>query len=109
MIAYLRGQLLEKSGDGVIVDVHGVGYRVALSQPSLAELPATGAPVTLRIHTHVREDALSLFGFTTPEEEELFHHLTTVSGVGPKLALNILSGMPPAELALAVAQGEVVR
>lgn len=109
MIAYLRGQLLDKDVDNVVVDVHGVGYRVSVSQTSLASLPAVGAQVQLRIHTHVREDALLLYGFTSADEEQLFHHLTTVSGVGPKLALNILSGMPPAELATALAHGEHAR
>jgi Holliday junction DNA helicase RuvA len=109
MIGYLRGTLADKGVDTVIVDVHGVGYRVLVSQTSLASLPAVGAGCELRIHTHVREDALSLIGFVTPDEEELFHHLTTVSGVGPRLALNILSGMQPAELAHAVASGEIAR
>lgn len=109
MIGYLRGTLSDKGADTVIVDVHGVGYRVSVSQTSLAALPAVGAACELRIHTYVREDAIALFGFGTADEEELFHHLTTVSGVGPKLALNILSGMPPAELAHAVASGEIVR
>lgn len=109
MIAFLRGQLLEKSADSVVIDVHGVGYRAVISQTTYVAMPAIGSPLSLRIHTHVREDALLLFGFATPEEEELFHHLTTVSGVGPRLALNILSGMPPAELAHAVAHGEIAR
>jgi Holliday junction DNA helicase RuvA len=109
MIAYLRGQLLDKGVDAVVIDVHGVGYRVTISQTTLASLPETGAQAQLRIHTHVREDALALFGFATPEEEELFHHLTSVSGVGPKLAMNILSGMPPQELAHAIANDEIAR
>jgi Holliday junction DNA helicase RuvA len=109
MIAYLRGQLHEKGLDSVIVDVHGVGYRVTLSQTSLAALPESGAVVQLRIHTHVREDVIALYGFVTAEEEELFHYLTTVSGVGPKLATNILSGMQPTELAHALATGELAR
>ncbi len=109
MIAYLRGQLLEKAPDGVVVDVHGVGYKVALSQSSLKALPDAGAPVELRIHTHVREDAILLFGFTSPEEQELFGHLTTVSGVGPKLALNILSGLPAPDLAHAIASNDLAR
>jgi Holliday junction DNA helicase RuvA len=109
MIGYLRGQLFEKSFDGAIIDVHGVGYRVTLSQTSLAALPEVGAAVQLRIHTHAREDALLLFGFMTAQEEELFHLLNTVSGVGPKLALNILSGMQPTELAHALAGKELAR
>jgi Holliday junction DNA helicase RuvA len=109
MIAYLRGPILDKGADSVVIDVHGVGYRVTVSQTSMAALPEVGASVQLRIHTHVREDALALFGFATSEEEELFHHLTAVSGVGPKLALNILSGMQPQELAYAIAHDEVAR
>ena len=109
MIAYLRGTVLDKSADAVVVDVHGVGYRVAVSNTTMATLPAIGAPTQLRIHTHVREDALALFGFATQEEEELFHHLTAVSGVGPRLGLNILSGMAPSELAHAIAHNELAR
>ena len=109
MIAYLRGQLLEKELDSVVVDVHGVGYRCTVSQNTLADLPAEGGNVSLRVHTHVREDAIVLFGFSSREEEELFGHLTGVSGVGPKLAVNILSGMQPRELALSIAQGEIAR
>lgn len=109
MIAYLRGQLHEKNVDSVIIDVHGVGYRCTVSQNTLADLPAVGASTELRVHTHQREDALVLFGFSTQDEEQLFHYLTTVSGVGPKLAMNILSGMQPRELALSIAQGEIAR
>ena len=109
MIAYLRGQLLDKGADHVIIDVHGVGYRANVSQSTLAAMPAVGASTQLRIHTHVREDAIALFGFATEGEEELFHHLVSVTGVGPKLALTILSGMAPEELALALAQGELAR
>lgn len=109
MIAFLRGQLLEKDVDAVVVDVHGVGYRCTVSQLTMSELPAEGGQVQLRVHTHVREDALLLYGFTTRDEEELFHHLTQVSGVGPKLAITILSGMAPRELAVAIGQGEIAR
>lgn len=109
MIAFLRGQLLDKGIDSVVIDVHGVGYRCTVSQNTLADLPAEGAACQLRVHTHVREDALLLFGFSTAEEEELFHQLTTVSGVGPKLAMNILGGMQPRELAISITQGEIAR
>ena len=109
MIARLAGLLLEKRADAAIIDVQGVGYLVHLSQQSLGKLPAEGARAQLRTYTHVREDALQLFGFTTPEEEELFHLLIAVSGVGPRLALNILSGMPAAELATAILNGELSR
>lgn len=109
MIARLLGKLLE-TGDGhAIVDVGGVGYRVHLSKLSLAALPARGEGVALRTFTHVREDALELFGFTTEEEEAVFRALIEVKGVGPRAAQNILSGIEPRELAKAVAQGDVAR
>ncbi|GAC1597235.1 MAG: Holliday junction branch migration protein RuvA [Myxococcales bacterium] len=109
MIARLTGTILEKRVDGAIVDVQGVGYLVHLSLQSLSKLPPEGARAQLRCYTHVREDALQLFGFLTAEEEELFHLLISVSGVGPKLALNVLSGMPAAELAVALLHGELAR
>ena len=109
MIARLSGVVLEKSGDSAVLDVQGVGYRVHLSLQSMAQLPPEGARAQLRCHTHVREDALQLFGFLTAEEEELFHLLISVSGVGPKLAVNILSGMPATELATAILHGEIAR
>lgn len=109
MIARVAGMLLEKRFDAAVVDVGGVGYLVHLSQQSLAALGPPGAAVTLRTYTHVREDALALFGFATEEEERLFAMLIDVSGVGPKLALNILSGMPALELARALVGGELAR
>jgi Holliday junction DNA helicase RuvA len=108
VIARLEGVLIEKRGDAAVVDVQGVGYLVHLSLQSAARLPE-GGRVQLRCHTHVREDALQLFGFVTAEEEELFHLLISVSGVGPKLAVNILSGMPASELAAAILHGELAR
>ncbi|HEX4384939.1 MAG TPA: Holliday junction branch migration protein RuvA [Myxococcales bacterium] len=108
MIARLDGVLLEKRGDALIIDVQGVGYLVHVSLQSAARLPE-GGRVQLRCYTHVREDALQLYGFATPEEEELFHLLISVSGVGPKLAVNILSGMPASELAAAILHGELAR
>ena len=110
MIARLSGTLLEKRPDGaVVVDVQGVGYLVHVSLQSLTHLPPEGGRAELRCHTHVREDALQLYGFLTPEEESLFHLLVSVSGVGPRLGLNILSGMPPTELATAILHGELLR
>ena len=109
MIARLAGTLLEKRGDGAIVDVGGVGYVVHLSLQSMARLPAEGAEVRLRTYTHVREDALQLFGFATEDEERLFQLLIAVSGVGPRLAQTILSGMPASELAEALIAGEIAR
>jgi len=109
VIARLSGILLEKRGDEAVIDVEGVGYLVHLSLQSMSRLPPEGGRVQLRCHTHVREDALQLFGFATPEEEELFHLLISVSGVGPRLGLNILSGMPAPELASAILHGELAR
>ena len=109
MIARLSGTILEKRGDAAVVDVQGVGYLVHLSLQSLGKLPAEGARAQLRCYTHVREDALQLFGFVSAEEEELFHLLISVSGVGPRLAQNILSGMPATELATAILHNEIAR
>src|SRR5205823_6140261 len=109
MIARLSGVLLEKHSDTAVVDVQGVGYLVYLSHQSMARLPSEGSRAQLRCYTHVREDALQLYGLATAEEEELFHLLISVSGVGPKLAVNILSGMPAPELASAIRHGELGR
>ncbi len=109
MIARLSGTLLEKRGDLAVVDVGGVGYLVHVSLQSAARLPAERGPVNLRTYTHVREDALQLFGFATEEEERLFLLLIEVSGVGPRLAQTILSGMPAGELAAALVGGEIAR
>ena len=109
MIARLSGTVLEKRGDGAVLDVQGVGYLVHLSLQSMAGLPPEGGRAQLRCYTHVREDALQLFGFLSAEEEELFHLLISVSGVGPKLGINILSGMPATELASAILHGELAR
>jgi len=109
VIARLSGVLLEKRGDAAVVDVQGVGYLVYLSLQSMGKLPPEGGRAQLRCYTHVREDALQLFGFVTVEEEELFHLLISVSGVGPKLAVNILSGMPAPELASAILHNELAR
>ncbi len=109
MIARLAGKLLD-TGDGfAVVDVGGVGYLVHLSHLTLSSLPARGETVALRVYTHVREDALDLFGFATEEEEAVFRALIEVKGVGPRAAQNILSGIEARELAQAVASGDVVR
>ncbi|KIX10771.1 Holliday junction branch migration protein RuvA [Dethiosulfatarculus sandiegensis] len=102
MIARLKGVLISRHPDQVIVDVGGVGYRVFLSLTSFYELPQPGQEVELNIHTVVREDAIHLYGFTTGEEKSTFALLTSVSKVGPKLALSILSGITSAELWQAV-------
>ena len=109
MIARISGKLLEKRADAAVVDVGGIGYLVQVSLQSMARLPAEGAQAQLRTYTHVREDALQLFGFVTEDEERLFLLLIDVSGVGPRLALNILSGMPAGELAEALVAGEIAR
>ncbi len=109
MIARLTGLVEEKLDGAVILDVNGVGYLVHLSAASLAQLPPRGGRATLRIHTHVREDALDLFGFVTEEEQEVFRALVEVKGVGPRAAQNILSGIAPRELARAVADADVAR
>jgi len=109
VIASLSGIVEAKGPDEAVIDVNGVGYRVFLSERSLARLPAEGGRVKLRVRTVVREDALDLYGFTSQEEEELFLLLTSVSHIGPKVAINILCGMEPAELARSIASGDLVR
>jgi Holliday junction DNA helicase RuvA len=109
VIARLSGLVAEKGEDTAVVDVNGVGYLVHLSAASLLSLPPVGERVALRTITHVREDALDLFGFATGEEEDVFRALVQVKGVGPRAAQNILSGIEPRDLARAVAQGDVAR
>lgn len=94
MIASLNGTVLSKKPDRIIIDVNGVGYSVAVPLRSLGDIPDEGSTVFIHTYTHVREDALQLFGFTTEKERKLFSTLLGISGVGPKLALAILSGMP---------------
>jgi holliday junction DNA helicase RuvA len=109
MIALLRGQLLEKHPSRLIVDVHGVGYDVQVPVSTFYQAGDTGASVTLRIHTHVREDQIALFGFATALEHDLFERLIGVNGIGPKLALSVLSGIESADFVRAVEQGDVTR
>ncbi len=109
MIARLVGRLARKSPDALIVDVHGVGYRVMVSLNAFATLPNEGEPVELEIHTQMRENALELFGFLDRREKSLFAALLAVSGVGPRMALNILSGMPTGDLLDALGRGDVPR
>jgi holliday junction DNA helicase RuvA len=97
MIAHLRGKLLSKHPNQAVVDVSGVGYDVTISVPAFSELPAAGSEVSLFIHTHVREDLIALYGFLRTSEKQLFEKLITVSGIGPKLAITILSGIPAAD------------
>ncbi|MGB9236736.1 MAG: Holliday junction branch migration protein RuvA [Terriglobales bacterium] len=109
MIAHLRGTLLAKHPNQAIVETHGVGYDVVITVPTFSEMPAEGSEVGLHIHTHVREDALSLYGFLRLEEKRLFEKLLTVSGIGPKLAITILSGMAAEEMIAAIRGGDVAR
>jgi len=102
MIAHLRGRLFSKQPGQAIVKAGGVGYDVTISVPTFTALPREGAEVALFIHTHVREDALSLFGFMDRNEKRLFERLITVSGVGPKLAVTILSGLDPERTVAAI-------
>jgi len=107
VIAYLAGILLESEYSRCIIDVNGVGYEVAISLATFDKLPLPGNPVKLHVVTIVREDAISLFGFATPEEKGLFRALLGVSGIGGKLALSILGAMPPANFCGAIASGDV--
>ncbi|AAR34402.1 Holliday junction branch migration protein RuvA [Geobacter sulfurreducens] len=109
MIALLTGRLAHKSPDAIIIDVNGVGYRVQIPFSTYYELPEEGKTVSLSIHTHVKEDSISLFGFRTLAEKEFFQLLISVSGIGPKMARDILSNIQPEELAAAIVQGNLVR
>ncbi len=109
MIAHLRGRLLTKHPNQAIVDCAGVGYDVAISVPTFSDLPDLGAEVALFIHTHVREDALALYGFLRPEEKQLFERLISVSGIGPKLAITILSGMAADEMVGAIRGNDLAK
>jgi Holliday junction DNA helicase RuvA len=109
VIAHLRGRITEKQPNRIIVDVNGVGYDVFVPLSTFYGLGDPGSGVALRIHTHVREDALALYGFATPLEQDLFERLISVSGIGPRLALAVLSGMEPAELMRAIERSDVAR
>lgn len=109
MIAQLSGKLVHKQPNTIIIDVGGVGYEVTIPLSTFYELGETGSDVTLRIHTYVREDLIQLFGFRTGSEKELFLRLTSVSGIGPKLGITMLSGIPAAELIRAITASDVVR
>jgi Holliday junction DNA helicase RuvA len=109
MIAHLRGRLLSKHPNQAIIETGGVGYDVTISVPTFSELSAAGHEVALFIHTHVREDAIALFGFLRAEEKQLFEKLISVSGIGPKLAITILSGMPTPDMVSAIRGNDVAR
>jgi Holliday junction DNA helicase RuvA len=107
MIGSLRGRLVSKSPEGVLIDVNGVGYAVSVPVSILSGMPAEGNEVSLLIHTHVREDSIQLFGFLSANEKKTFVTLLGISGVGPKMALNILSGMAYNDFLAAVEQEDV--
>jgi Holliday junction DNA helicase RuvA len=107
MIARLTGTIVEKEDDRLIVDVGGVGYLTTVPRGTMVRAGEPGSEVSLHIHTHVREDTLALFGFLTSLEKELFERLISISGVGPKLAVTVLSGLSPEALAAAVRQGDL--
>ena len=109
MIAHLRGKLIARHPNQAIVETAGVGYEVVISVPTFSDLPPLGGEVALHIHTHVREDQLALYGFLKAEEKQLFEKLITVSGIGPKLAITILSGMAAAELGNAIRGNDLAR
>jgi Holliday junction DNA helicase RuvA len=102
VIAHLRGKLLSKRPNQVVLEAGGVGYDVVISVPTFTELPEAGREVALHIHTHVREDALALYGFLRADEKRLFERLIAVSGIGPKLAITCLSGMPTDQMVAAI-------
>lgn len=109
MIARLRGTLLEKTPSRIVIDVGGVGYDVLVPLSTFYGLGEPGAAVTLRVHTHVREDVIALFGFASSLEQDLFERLIAISGIGPKLALAVLSGIDPEELIRAIRTQDVAR
>jgi Holliday junction DNA helicase RuvA len=109
MIAHLRGLLLATSPGHAIVDCHGVGYEVTVSMNTFAQLPEAGIEVSLFIYTNVREDQIALFGFHLAEEKALFEKLLSVSGIGPKLAINILGGMNTLDLAATIRGGDATK
>jgi Holliday junction DNA helicase RuvA len=109
MIAHLRGTLLSKHPNQAVVEAAGVGYDVTISVPTFSDLPGPGSTVALHIHTHVREDQIALYGFLRPAEKLLFEKLITVSGIGPKLAITILSGMAAEEMVGAIRGNDIAR
>ena len=109
MIASLKGVLVHKSTDNIVLDVHGVGYGVVVSLGTFYQLPDIGGQVSLITHMHVAQDAVKLFGFLEHRDRELFRLLISISGIGPRLAVNILSGISPEELSGAISGGDIGR
>ena len=109
MIAHLRGKLISRHPNQAILETGGVGYDVTISVPTFSELPPLGSETCFHIHTHVREDQIALYGFLRPEEKQLFEKLITVSGIGPKMAITILSGMPADEMVNAIRNNNIAQ
>ena len=109
MIAHLTGKLTHKSPVAIIIDVNGVGYQVFIPLSTFYALPELESKISLGIHTHMREEALKLFGFYTIDEKKIFEKLITINKVGPKLALTILSGMPPADILSTIDSNDIVK
>jgi Holliday junction DNA helicase RuvA len=109
VIAHLRGRILEKHPNRIAVDVNGVGYDVFVPLSTFYGIGDAGGEIALRIYTHVREDTLALYGFATRLEQDLFERLIGISGIGPKLALAVLSGLEPYDLVRAIERGDVAR
>ena len=109
MIARLRGPLLEKTPEQVVLDINGVGYQAYISLPTYSSLPDLGVEVALDIHTHVREDAIQLFGFSTKRERSIFERLVQISGIGPRLAMTILSGSSVDDLVASIKREDLAR
>jgi len=109
MIAHLTGKLTHKSPVAIIIDVNGVGYQVFVPLSTFYALPELESKISLGIHTHMREEALKLFGFYTIDEKRIFEKLITINKVGPKLALTILSGMPPADILSTIDSNDIVK
>ena len=109
MIARIQGRLHFKSPEHLIIDLNGLGYQIQVPLSTFYELPDAGSTVALHIHTHVREDALQLYGFQSREEKQLFVQLIGISGIGPRLAVNILSGITPADFAETIYRGDLAR
>jgi Holliday junction DNA helicase RuvA len=109
VIAHLRGRILEKHPNRLVVDVSGIGYNVFVPLSTFYGQGDPGSEIALRVHTHVREDALALYGFATALEQDLFERLIAIGGIGPKVALAVLSGIEPSDLVRAVERGDVAR
>jgi len=109
VIAFLRGRILDKQPNRIVVDVNGVGYDLSVPLSTFYGLADVGGEIALRVHTHVREDALALYGFATRLEQDLFERLIGVSGIGPKVGLAVLSGIEPMELIRAIERGDLAR